>query len=480
MARPPIVSALLAGGLGSRLWPLSRETYPKQLMALVGEESLLQDAARRALLVSKPEHVLTVTTEAHFLPVRDQLRELDTALAKNLLLEPAGRNTAAAVAVAALCAREIAEEATLFVAPADHAVRMPERIRDAVRLAAQASEHLVTFGIAPDTPETGYGYIERGEPLGAPNGIFAVRHFIEKPDEETAKSLISGGDVDWNSGMFVFRARLLLDELAAHAPEIYAAATAAYRATETDLGAMRFPVDAYGAIPAAPIDTAVMERSDKVAVIPLDPGWSDVGSWRKLWQANDRDGDSNALQGDVVSADSRNCLLRSESRLLACAGLEDMVVCETTDAVLVANLAADDAIRKVVERLHADGRQEAQRHLTERRPWGTFRVLLDGVGFKIKEIEVSPGGQLSLQAHEYRSEHWVVLEGSARITCQNVVRTVENNQSAYIPTGAQHRLENPGDVPLRIVEVQCGDYLGEDDIIRFDDVYGRTKQEDSP
>jgi mannose-1-phosphate guanylyltransferase / mannose-6-phosphate isomerase len=475
-----IVSALLAGGLGTRLWPLSREIYPKQLMALVGEESLLQEAARRALLVSAPEHVLTVTTEAHFLPVRDQLGDIDPALAGNLLLEPAGRNTAAAVAVAALRAVEIAEDATLFVAPADHAVREPETVAEAVRLAAQASDSLVTFGISPDAPETGYGYIERGEALPAPDGVFAAQRFIEKPDEETAKALIAGGSVDWNSGMFVFRARLLLDELAAQAPDIYAAAVDAYAGRDSEFGAIRFPAAAYEAIPAAPIDKAVMERSDKVAVIPLDPGWSDVGSWRKLWQANARDSDGNAVQGDVVSADSRNNLLHSESRLLACAGLENMVVCETTDAVLVANLAADGAIRTIVEHLRADGRQEAQRHLAERRPWGSFRVLLDGHGFKIKEIEVSPGAQLSLQAHARRSEHWVVLEGTARVTCEDEVRTVEHNESAYIPIGAQHRLENPGQMPLRIVEVQCGDYLGEDDIIRFDDVYGRTKQEGKP
>ena len=475
-----IVSALLAGGLGTRLWPLSREIYPKQLMALVGEESLLQEAARRALLVSAPEHVLTVTTEAHFLPVRDQLGDIDPALAENLLLEPTGRNTAAAVAVAALRAVEITEDATLFVAPADHAVRQPETVAEAVRLAAQASDSLVTFGISPDAPETGYGYIERGDALAAPDGVFAAERFIEKPDEETAKALIASGKVDWNSGMFVFRARLLLDELAAHAPDIYAATVDAYGARDSELGAIRFPAAAYEAIPAAPIDKAVMERSHKVAVIPLDPGWSDVGSWRKLWQANKRDGDGNAVQGDVVSADSRNNLLRSESRLLACAGLEDMVVCETTDAVLVANLAADGAIRTIVEHLRADGRQEAQRHLAERRPWGSFRVLLDGHGFKIKEIEVSPGAQLSLQAHARRSEHWVVLEGTARVTCEDQVRTVEHNESAYIPIGAQHRLENPGQMPLRIVEVQCGDYLGEDDIIRFDDAYGRSKLEESP
>ncbi len=475
-----IVSALLAGGLGTRLWPLSREIYPKQLMALVGEESLLQEAARRALLVSTPEHVLTVTTESHFLPVRDQLGDVDPALAKNLLLEPTGRNTAAAVAVAALRAIEIAEDATLFVAPADHAVRDPQAVAQAVRLAAQATDQLITFGISPDAPETGYGYIERGAAMTAPEGVYAAKRFIEKPDEETAKALIADGNVDWNSGMFVFRARLLLDEVAAHAPDIHDAAVAAYRERDSELGAIRFPGEAYDAIPAAPIDKAVMERSDKVAVIPLDPGWSDVGSWRKLWQANERDGDGNAVQGDVVSADSRNNLLRSDSRLLACAGLENMVVCETTDAVLVANLAADGAIRTIVERLRADGRQEAQRHLAERRPWGSFRVLLDGVGFKIKEIEVSPGAQLSLQAHARRSEHWVVLEGTARITCEGEVRTVEHNESAYIPIGARHRLENPAEVPLRIVEVQCGDYLGEDDIVRFDDAYGRNNLKESP
>ena len=474
-----IVAALLAGGLGTRLWPLSREIYPKQLMALAGEESLLQQAARRALGVAPANRVLTVTTEAHFLPVRDQLVDVDGDLAAGIVLEPSGRNTAAAVAIAALQACEIATDPVLFVAPADHAVRAPEVIADAVRLAARAGDRLVTFGIAPDRPETGYGYIERGAALDSPAGVFAASRFIEKPDAKRAAALIAGGNVLWNSGMFVFRARLLLDELAAHAPDIHAAATAAFAARHESLGALRFPAEAYEAIPAAPIDKAVMERSAKVAVIPLDPGWSDVGSWRKLWQASERDGDDNALSGDVIASASRGCLLRSESRLLACAGLADMVVCETTDAVLVARLDDDDAIRVLVERLRADGRQEAVRHLAEQRPWGSFRVLLDGAGFKIKEITVKPGARLSLQSHRRRSEHWVVLEGTAKVTCDERVLTVEHNHSTFIPVGARHRLENPGETVLRIVEVQCGDYLGEDDIIRYEDAYGRVQEESS-
>jgi mannose-1-phosphate guanylyltransferase/mannose-6-phosphate isomerase len=472
-----IVPVLLAGGLGTRLWPLSREIYPKQLLALTGGESLLQQAARRALLVAAPERVVTVTAEAHYLPVRDQLGDVAEALTDNIVLEPAGRNTAAATAVAALHASTLADDAVLFVAPADHVVRRSEAIADAVRLAARVAGRLVTFGIAPDRPETGYGYIEQGAPLEGCEGVFAAARFIEKPDAARAQELIEAGNVLWNSGMFVFRASLVLDELAAHARAIHDAARAAFAARTRESGTVRFSPPLYEAIPAAPIDTAVMERSERVAVIPLDPGWSDVGSWLKLWQVSEHDSAGNTALGDVVVEDSRDCMLRSESRLVACAGLDGVVVSETADAVLVASLDDDGAIRTLVERLRAAGRQEAVRHLEERRPWGSFRVLLDGARYKIKEIVVEPGARLSLQEHRRRSEHWVVLEGVARVTCDDVVRDVAPNESAYIPIGVRHRLENLGAVPLRIVEVQCGDYLGEDDIVRFDDAYGRPQKE---
>lgn len=472
-----IVSILLAGGLGKRLWPLSRELHPKQLMALAGAESLLQEAARRALLVSAPDRVITVTTEALFLPVRDQLGEVDARLAGNVLLEPVGRNTAAAVAVAALHAHTGFGDPILFVAPSDHVVRDAQAVADAVRLAAQAPDRLVTFGIAPDRPETGYGYIVPGAPLHPHphTGIHGADRFIEKPDVATARGLLAESGARWNSGMFVFRAGLVLDELAACAPGVHATVRAAYAQRRTSLGALRFPHALYEAIPAVPIDKAVMERTDKAAVIPIDPGWSDVGSWRKLWQASARDGDGNAVCGDAVLSGCRDTMVRGESRLIAAAGLNGVAICETADTVLVTALDADAEVGGIVESLRTAGREEAVRHPAERRPWGSFRVLLVGDGFKVKEITVQPGARLSLQSHRRRSEHWVVLEGEARVTCGDSVRDLGVNESTHIPVGARHRLENPGAAPLRIVEVQCGAYVGEDDIVRYEDAYGRTE-----
>lgn len=474
-----IVPVLLAGGLGTRLWPLSREIYPKQLMNLAGDGSLLQQAARRALACAAPGDVITVTTEAHYLPVRDQLAETDAALTENILLEPEGRNTAAAIAVAALHAAAGRGDPTLFVAPADHVLRDTSVLADAVRLAARAEDHLCTFGITPDRAETGYGYIQVGAPLDGMDGMCAVAQFIEKPDAARAEQLIAAGGVLWNSGMFVFRATRILDELAHHTPDIEQAARSAYAAHRDDAGAVRFPTDLYAAIPKAPIDTAVMERSDKVAVAPIDPGWSDVGSWLKLWQVTDHDDAGNVAIGDVVAADSHDCMMRSDARLIACAGLNQVAVVETADAVLVADMTNEPAIKAVIDTMRAAGREEAVRHLEETRPWGSFRVLMSGDRFKIKEIVVNPGARLSLQSHVHRSEHWVVLEGTARVTCDDWVGDVPPNQSAYIPIGAKHRLENPGKIPVRIVEVQVGDYVGEDDIIRYDDVYGRAELEET-
>ncbi len=470
-----IVPVLLAGGLGTRLWPLSREIYPKQLMNLAGDGSLLQQAARRALVCGDASRVITVTTEAHYLPVRDQLAETDGALTENILLEPEGRNTAAAIAVAALHAAADGSDPTLFVAPADHVLRDTAMLADAVRLSAQAEDRICTFGITPDRAETGYGYIKVSTPLSGFDGLHAVDRFIEKPNADRAAELIRAGGVLWNSGMFVFRASVILEELARHAPDIEHAAREAYAASGADAGAVRFPRPLYAAIPKAPIDTAVMEKSNVVAVAPIDPGWSDVGSWLKLWQVSEQDEAGNIALGDVVAADSRNSMMRSDSRLIACAGLDQIAVIETADAVLVADMTNEPAIKSVIEQLRDAGREEAVRHLAETRPWGSFRVLMAGDRFKIKEIVVNPGAQLSLQSHVHRSEHWVVLEGTARVTCDDWTREVPPNESTYIPIGSKHRLENPGKIPVRIVEVQVGDYVGEDDITRYDDVYGRAE-----
>lgn len=471
-----IVPVLLAGGLGTRLWPLSREVYPKQLMNLTGRGSLLQQAARRAMLAAPAGNLIAVTTETHYFPVRDQLTEIDQAMAGHILLEPAGRNTAAAVAIAAHHALGMDPEAILFVSPADHVILNERKIAAAVGLAAGAADQgrLVTFGIQPTRPETGYGYIMLGDQTDADRDIFPVSKFVEKPDSHTAAQLIAGGNVLWNSGMFVFRADKLLGELETHAPDIATQVAAAHATAKAESGAVRFEADMYGAIPALPIDKAVMERSSEVAVIPTDPGWSDVGSWQKLWDVSERDENDNAVTGDVVTAETRNCMIRGESRLVACAGLENMVITETADAILVAAMGADEAIKSIVDTLRAAKRQEAVRHTAENRPWGSFQTLLEGPGFKIKEIIVKPSGILSLQKHHYRSEHWVVVEGTAKATCDTHVVTLKPNESTFIPVGSKHRLENPGTAPLRIIEVQCGSYVGEDDIVRFEDSYGRA------
>jgi len=476
-----LVPVILAGGVGSRLWPTSREIYPKQLLDLTGEGSLLELAARRALAVAPAGDVVTVTTEAQYFPVLDQLGDVDAGLGAHVIAEPVGRNTAAAVALAALYAQARFDDPVLWVAPADHAIRHPERLADAVATARIAAERgmLVTFGITPTGPDSGLGYIRAGEALasqdgGHVDGAYRVASFVEKPPAAEAARLIAAGGCYWNSGMFVFEASAMLDELARAAPEVLDAVRAAMAGADIAATPYRVPAEAYGKVPSEPIDKAVMERSDALAVIPIDVGWSDVGSWHRLWEISDKDADGNAVRGDVLLENTRGSVVRADGRLVACAGVEDLVVIETADAVLVADRHDTDGVKAIVERLRAAGRDEATAHLTERRPWGTFAVLLAGPRFKIKELTVNPGARLSLQMHHHRSEHWVVIEGTARITCDGDERLLSENESTYIPIGARHRLENPGKVPLRIVEVQCGGYLGEDDITRFDDAYGRV------
>ncbi|MCH7932033.1 MAG: mannose-1-phosphate guanylyltransferase/mannose-6-phosphate isomerase [Proteobacteria bacterium] len=472
-----LVPVLLAGGVGARLWPTSREIYPKQLLDLTGDGSLLQQAARRALAAAPADRVVTVTTESHYFAVLDQLRDVDEGLGRHVIAEPMGRNTAAAVALAALYAEARFDAPLLWIAPADHLIQRPDALSPALARAVEAAGRgkLVTFGIVPTDPDSGYGYIRRGAALDGVDGVFAVASFVEKPALDEAERLIAGGDCFWNSGMFVFSTAALLAEFERTAPDVIDAVRAAADGADPDAVPYRVPKDSYEAVPSQQIDTAVMERSDLVAVVPLEIGWSDVGSWQRLWQVCDKDADGNVAQGDVIFEASRNTLVRTDRRLVACAGVEDLVVVETADAVLVAGRGDDAGVRAIVERLKAAGRGEATAHLTERRPWGSFSVLLEGPRFKIKEITVKPGASLSLQMHHHRSEHWVVIEGTARVTCGDEVRLLSEDESTFIPIGARHRLENPGKVTLRIVEVQCGAYLGEDDIVRFDDAYGRTE-----
>jgi mannose-1-phosphate guanylyltransferase/mannose-6-phosphate isomerase len=469
---------ILAGGSGTRLWPVSRDTLPKQLALLAGDQSLLAQTARRVLGRARPDRVVTVGARAQDFLVRRELEAIDPALARHRLLEPVGRNTAAAIALAALHAeRHFGAGALLWVCPSDHLMHAPEALYTAldVALPVAAAGELLTFGITATRPETGYGYIRAGAPVPGAEGVLRVGRFVEKPARAAAEAMLAEGGHYWNSGMFLFRADRILAELGAHAPAIMAAVEAACAAmTEATGGAFEVPLELWQAVPAEPIDKAVMERAGRIAVVPCDPGWSDLGSWHALWEQLPKDAAGNAVQGDALLDASENCLVHAEGRLVACSGVRDLAVIETADAILVADRNRGDAVRDLVAMLKAAGRPEATAHGTEQRPWGSFQVLHEGPGVKVKEIVVTPGGRLSLQSHKHRAEHWVVVAGIATVTVDERVLTLEPNQSVHIPLGAIHRMENPGGVPMHLIEVQCGSYLGEDDIVRYEDVYGRS------
>jgi mannose-1-phosphate guanylyltransferase / mannose-6-phosphate isomerase len=473
-----LLPVILLGGAGTRLWPVSRATLPKPLALLIGDESLLQQTARRVIACAAPEHIITVGTRSHDFMVRRQLAEVAPELRAHRLLEPCGRNTAAAIALAALyAAGRFAADIVLWVCPSDHLVTDPAALQSAVELALPlaAAGELLTFGITPSRPETGYGYIRAGPPLPTAGAVRRVTRFVEKPNVAAAEALLAEGDCYWNSGIFLFRADRILAELGTHTPAILQAVERAYAALrEVPGGALEVPEDAYEAVPAAPIDTAVMERAERLAVLPCDPGWSDLGSWQALWERLPQDASGNAVRGQAVLDASENCLVHAEGRLVACAGVRDLAVVETADAVLVTDRRDAEAGRRLVALLQQAGRAEATAHAEEQRPWGSFRVLHEGPGFKVKEIVVVPGGRLSLQSHEHRAEHWVVVAGTARVTVDEDVLMLSPNQSVHVPLGARHRMENPGEEPMRLIEVQCGDYLGEDDIIRYEDIYGRS------
>jgi mannose-1-phosphate guanylyltransferase/mannose-6-phosphate isomerase len=473
-----LVPVILAGGSGTRLWPVSRDTMPKQLARLAGEQSLLEQTARRLLARVPPEQVVTVGAKAQDFLVRRELETIDPALAQNRLLEPVGRNTAAAIGLAALYVQQrFGSDALLWVCPSDHLMQAPEALHAALEAAlpVAAAGELVTFGITPTRPETGYGYIRTGAPLPGASGVLRVARFVEKPARPAAEAMLAAGGHLWNSGMFLFRADRILAELETHVPAILAGVRAAFEALkEAPGGAFEVPLDRYEKIGSQPIDKAVMERSAQIAVVPCDPGWSDLGSWQALWERLPRDEAGNAVRGDVLLDDTADCLIHAERRLVACSGVRDLAVVETDDAVLVADRGRSDAVRQLVTMLRAAGRPEGDAHAKEQRPWGSFQVLHEGTGFKVKEIIVVPGGRLSLQSHKHRAEHWVVVAGTARVTVDDRVLLLEPNQSVHVPLGAVHRMENPGAVPMHLIEVQCGDYLGEDDIIRYEDVYGRS------
>ena len=460
---------LLSGGSGTRLWPLSREAYPKQFLPLAGADTMLQATWRRVAPLATAAPIVVANEEHRFL-VAEQLRQVG-APRTAILLEPVGRNTAPAIAAAALQAMAGGDDPLLLVLPSDHVVTDEAAFHAAVRQALSAADNgaLVTFGIVPAAPETGFGYIQ----AEAGEGVRAVRRFVEKPDAATAAGYLWEGGYYWNSGMFLFRASRYLAELERHAPAILAAVRAAIEGAARDGDFIRLDRAAFEASPSDSIDYAVMEKTGRAMVLPVDIGWNDVGSWSALWDVSEQDAHGNAHLGDVIAVDSRNSYAYAR-RLVALVGVDDLVVVETDDAVLVAHKDKVQQVKEVVARLKADQRSHAVLHREVHRPWGSYDSIDQDEGFQVKRIKVKPGGRLSLQSHTRRAEHWIVVRGTARVTRDNDVFELHANQSTYIPLGAKHRLENPGDEVLELIEVQSGDYLGEDDIVRYEDVYGRS------
>jgi mannose-1-phosphate guanylyltransferase/mannose-6-phosphate isomerase len=464
---------ILCGGSGTRLWPMSRRALPKQFLPLVSERSMLQDTLLRLLGLDFAPPIVVSNNEHRFL-VAEQLREIDIELGAQIL-EPVGRNTAPAAAVAALSVQEKDPAGVLLVLPADHLIRDVYRFHDAVRRAARlaSSGTLVTFGITPDQPATGYGYIERGDAIDAEGGAFRVARFVEKPERARAEEFLASGRFSWNSGMFAFAAGRLLEEIGKHRADILAASRTAWEKAKRDLDFLRLDERAFAACPAESIDYAVMEKTDAAAVIPVDIGWSDVGSWSTLWEVGEKDGRGNVVRGDVHLRDAENCYVRAESRMVSVLGVKNAIVVETDDALLVADQSQVQKVKDIVGHLDGAHRTEHLTHTRVYRPWGYYESIDAGNRFQVKRIMVKPGAALSLQMHHHRAEHWIAVSGTARVTRGDEVVLLAENQSTYIPIGTRHRLENPGKVPLFLIEVQSGGYLGEDDIVRFEDLYKR-------
>lgn len=467
-----LTPVLLSGGVGSRLWPVSREAHPKQFLPLAGEITMLQETLRRTagLEAAAP---LVVCNEEHRFMVAEQLRQLDLQ-AGALILEPQGRNTAPAVALAALRAVVADPEAILLVLPADHLIRDVDAFVAAVDKALPLAREgrMMTFGVVPTAPETGYGYIKCGSALA--DGLYQLERFVEKPDAATARGYLESGGYLWNSGMFLLRAQSYLDELGRRAPDILSCCQQAMSAATVDMHFVRPDAELFKQCPSDSIDYAVMEKTDVGGVVSLDCGWSDVGAWSALWDVAERDVDGNVCRGDIILDNCRDSYFRSDSRLVAATGVENLVVVETADAILVADRDKVQDVKRIVNTLKKLQRAEVSLHRRVYRPWGSYESLVSSERFQVKRIVVNPGQRLSLQMHHHRAEHWIVVKGTAEVTCEDKVFMLGEDESTYIPLGHKHRLANPGHIPLEIIEVQSGAYLGEDDIVRFEDVYGRS------
>lgn len=469
-----LIPLILSGGSGTRLWPVSRRNLPKQFLSLSGDGTLFQQAVTRTQKLPEAMAPIIVASEDHRFLAADQLLEAGVQ-GSSIVLEPIARNTAPAIALGALKAIERDTQALLLVLPADHLIGDTESFVAAVQQALPAARDgwLVTFGIRPDRPETGFGYIRRAESIGG--NAFRVERFVEKPDLATAEGYVKDGSYDWNSGMFLFKAARYLEELGQHAPEMLEAVRKAYSTGHGDLDFVRVDAEAFAKVPDNSIDYAVMEKTTRAAVIPVSCAWSDIGSWSALWLSGRHDEQGNQREGDTLTVNTRNSLLRSHDRhMIATVGVDDLIVVSTPDATLVAHRDAAQDVKKVVDQLKASGRTEHSFHRVVHRPWGSYDSLEEGGRFQVKRIVVKPGASLSLQKHHHRAEHWIVVSGTAEVTCDEKVFLLAENQSTYIPLGSVHRLRNPGKVPLELIEVQSGSYLGEDDIVRFDDVYGRA------
>ncbi|NYT46474.1 MAG: mannose-1-phosphate guanylyltransferase/mannose-6-phosphate isomerase [Candidatus Methanofishera endochildressiae] len=466
-----MIPVILSGGSGTRLWPLSRGIYPKQFLPLVSDSTMVQETVLRLAGLEHLQAPIAICNEDHRFMMAEQLREIN-AQAEAIILEPVGKNTAPAVALAALAAKN--PDDILLVLPADHVIENIPAFQRAVINAGQLAEqdYLVTFGIVPTAAETGYGYIKRSsDNIG---DAFKVAEFVEKPDVEVAEAYVNSGEYYWNSGMFAFKAGRYLEELEKFSPEILAACRLSFAGAQSDIDFVRLNKDAFSQCPSDSIDYAVMEKTDKAVVIPLDADWSDVGSWSALWEVREKDSFGNALTGDVVAIDTKNSFIHSGNKLVAAVGVQDMIIIETDDAVMIAPKDRVQEVKKIVAVLKNDQRAEADLHRKVYRPWGHYDSVDNGDRHTTKRIVVKPGAKLSVQKHHHRSEHWVIVKGTAIVIKGDETMLLSENESTYIPLGVIHSLENPGVIPLEIVEVQTGSYLGEDDIVRFEDKYGRT------